>query len=471
MRIKKTNSTVVIISLLILVFLPYCYLSFFSQPIGEDFGYAFQFQGEENFLDILHRSYFTMNGRYVANIFMYASPLAYKSIPAYKMASILLVLLLFIANLFFIKSINISSNRKYKFIYAGILSLLYLHNLPIISEGLYWYTAASIYFLGIIFTLFCLGFFFRVIQSKSNSKWKIFLAFLLFFLAIGFNEVLTLSLVFILLIMTFIFYKKDLPNKKLVLFYFLSALVFASLMVFAPGNSYRELMYPNSHNLGNSLLMSLLQTGRFGLIWVFSIPFLAASVLYSKVHMKQTSHWFINSFYLNKWFSLIILAGLIFICVFPPYWFTGILGQHRTLNVAYFFFLIMWFINLSVWLNHFKWKQVAISPKILFPLLIVGLMFTGNGYNALIDIFSGKATSFNNQLEKRNVVLHNAITSPPNKIIFSPISSKPKTLFVTDIDVDPQFWTNQGYNVYYKLPNTAISIEEAKHDDKKLNLR
>ena len=89
----------------------------------------------------------------------------------------------------------------------------------------------------------------------------------------------------------------------------------------------------------------------------------------------------------------------------------------------------------------------------------MSILFTGNGYSSLSDIFSGKAKLFKQEMEDRISRLNSAQIDPPQKIVLKPIKNKPTTLFVTDISKDPKFWTNQGYNQYFRLNSTKIVIE------------
>ena len=158
-----------------------------------------------------------------------------------------------------------------------------------------------------------------------------------------------------------------------------------------------------------------------------------------------------------------MLGIIIFICVFPAYWFTGILGQHRTLNVAYFFFILMWFINLYVWFNSINSiKKIGIPIKLnnrISILFIVGILFTGNGYNTLYDIFSGEASSYNIQAKGRHKTLERATKTQPREITFKPFKARPKSLFITDITKDPDFWINLGYNSYFRLDSTSVYLK------------
>ncbi|MBL4668448.1 MAG: hypothetical protein JKY30_04215 [Flavobacteriales bacterium] len=222
--------------------------------------------------------------------------------------------------------------------------------MPIISEGIYWYTGSVIYTLGLIVFLFYVALLIKVIRENKKRVYALFLITLLFFVC-GFNEVLTLLVVFFLVILSYIFYKKELQGKKIIIIQFLFSVLFAAIVILSPGNGLRGEAYPDAHNFSHSFLYSVMQVGRFSFLWIVSIPLVLASFIYFQINkkMRDENSLFQNSFYMNRWFSLLILFAIIFICVFPPYWATGILGQHRTLNVAYFFFIITWFVNLTVW--------------------------------------------------------------------------------------------------------------------------
>ena len=458
------NKTYLFFGLLVLAIFPYCYLSFFAQPIAEDFGFAHYYQKSE-FLALLKSSYLKMNGRYIANVLMYLNPLSFNCFLAYQFIPLLLLCLTLLGNLFLI-------NQTFPFLplikrrmIAFSFTLLFLYNLPIISEGLYWYTAAVIYQGGIICTLFYMATFIKTIGKKNQPLEKIILTILLFLLC-GFNEVLTLLVVFFLLVITIIAFIYRREERKAILWQFIFSLLFASILIFSPGNIVREGMYQNNNNLFYSLIYSSLQVIRFSFIWIFSLGLIASSILYSLLHEEWKKHsvWVNNSFCLNRWIALGLLLCTIFICVFPAYWATGILGQHRTLNVAYLFFLIMWFINLSVWLNHFKdsvkTELILRHRNKIATLFLLGVLFTGNGYYALIDIFSGDAQEFNAQLNQRHAILKEVKKDRPPAVVLAPLTARPKTLFVTEISIDPKFWTNQGYNTYFGLGDTKIYVRE-----------
>lgn len=460
---KKIEKSHLLLVALFLAILPYCYLSFFANPSSDDFGFAAQAKNND-LLFLIKQTYLYWNGRYVSNIFIYLNPISFDNFIGYKVVPFLMIVLFCLANFSCASQFFFGKSKRTQLVISLALSLLFLHNMPIISEGIYWYTGSVIYVLGIIVLLFYVALLIKVIRENKKGVYSILSVFLLL-LACGFNEVLTLLIVFFLAVLLFIFYKNRFEGKKIILIQFLFSTLFVALVVFSPGNAIRGEAYQNAHNFFHSFIYSALQVGRFSFLWMASIPLFAASFIYFQVNKKvrEENQLFKNSFYLNRWGSLLILFGVIFICVFPAYWATGILGQHRTLNVAYFFFLVMWFINLTVWYNHYQHKMrfefTSSIKTILNILLLVGIVATGNGYNSLKDIFSGSAKKYDIQLKTRFEILDKAKELEEKQVIISQLNAQPKCLFVSDITNNPQDWTRKAYNLYFRIDSTIIVLK------------
>jgi len=335
--------------------------------------------------------------------------------------------------------------------------------MPIISEGIYWFTGSVIYTLGSAVFIFYIGNLIKYHRKGLGGYWAGILTLLLF-ISCGFNEVLTLLVVFILGVATFVSFQQSLKVQKVVLWQFIFACLFAAILILSPGNSVRGNSYSESHRFLYSLSYSFLQVGRFTVLWVASVPLIAASSLYYFLNKKMVKECelFKYSFYLNRWASIFILFAIVFICVFPAYWATGILGQHRTLNVAYFFFLIMWFINLTVWFNCSKTSVEikGVQKLVLTIFLVLGICFSGNGYHALIDLFSGTARAFNVQHVDRFERLSSAQDRAWNVLALDLVLAKPKCLFTYDISNNSKDWRNQAYNMYFELPKTEILTKD-----------
>ena len=448
---------------LFLAIFPYCYLCFFANPSSDDFGFSFQSQTNE-FWYLIKQTYLYWNGRYVSNVFIYLNPIVFGSFFGYKIIPLLMIILFVFANFIFVSQIFHTKTKQNKLLISLLLSLLFLQNMPIISEGIYWYTGSVIYTLGLIVFLFYVALLIKVIRENKKRVYALFLITLLFFVC-GFNEVLTLLVVFFLVILSYIFYKKELQGKKIIIIQFLFSVLFAAIVILSPGNGLRGEAYPDAHNFSHSFLYSVMQVGRFSFLWIVSIPLILASFIYFQINKKARDEntLFQNSFYMNRWFSLLILFAIIFICVFPPYWATGILGQHRTLNIAYFFFIITWFVNLTVWYNYYENKlrfEFSKKVKVSFSIfLLIGILFTGNGFNVLDDIFSGSASQYNKQLKNRFTNLRGYPKGKGKIVAILPLKVYPKCLFVSDITDNPKDWTNQAYNLYFRIDSTEIVLK------------
>jgi len=415
-------------------------------------------------MDAMLNEYLYWNGRYIANVFVLINPMVIESLRLYQSIPILFILLTILGFYFLLKTIvgPIESPIKL-WIMSMLMSLTYIFQLPIISEGYYHYNGAVTYILPNIFTLFYLTLILLFFKKRYFFSKQIhgFSILLLQFIIVGFNEVHMLLICLFQLVLAIIEIKKK--NNGIGILLLLSAISFSSIMVFSPGNFVRSSHFYNNYDLMNSGISSILQMIRFSSSWISSAPILLISILYIPFHFRlcKTSPLFQKSFYLNPYISLLLLFSTIFLASFAPYWTTGILGQHRTLNTAWFFFLILWFINLSVWCNYFKITLCGLRiPKtlqnILYCLIWLTITFTQNGYNAAIDIYNGTAQKFDESMSNRLIIMQNARTSDNNTIYFNTIADPPKTIFVLDISKDENHWANTTYPLYFGIPEKKV---------------
>jgi len=463
-RLKKTHF---FLFLLAISLLPYFYLSFFAHPIADDLIYAHK-GSTQPLIDALLQEYKYWSGRYTAMLFGFNNPIN-KSLILYQLIPIGLITLITAGAFILFKSILIAHNIKR--LQLGIMSLLFtltfIGQLPIISEGIYWYSGAVGYVLPIVPTLL----YFSLIYKYLNGVWflnryiHVFGIFALQFFIMGFNEVHMLLMLLFQFVLAIIELNKK--EKGIGMFLLLSGILFSSIMIFSPGNLGRSSHFFNNHDLINSVLSSLLQTIRFSTSWISSAPILLLSILYIPFHFKleKTSALFQKSFYLKPYIAILLLMSTIFIAAFAPYWATGILGQHRTMNTAWFFFLLMWFVNLTVWCNHFKSTLGTFTIPIKFQCILYGLIwltlsFTNNGYGAALDIFDGSAQRFDKLMSERYLIMEKARESKEKSIYFTPITDPPRTLFILDISKDPNFWINLTYPLYYGMPEKQVISKE-----------
>lgn len=432
----------------------FIYASFFVHPIADDFSYL-HLSSVKDLNSFLTDEYKNWSGRYSSNLLVYFNPFKY-GLNTYRAISILFIVLLFIAYFLFVSSL-LKEDKSKSFIFSLVITSIILHSIPNTVEGFYWFTGAVTYTFASILALIYFASIIYYLRGKYflNKQLHLFIMCVSTLFICGFNEVLTLFLVVVFFIAALsLWYNKVNHNKTLSLLFILSAIGFAILLI-APGNESRASYFADNKNISYSLVMASIQTLRF-LAHFISVPLLIISFLYIGVHRKisETNLIFKQSFYVNRWVSLILLVFIIFIATFLPYYATGILGQHRTINLAYIFFIPLWFINLSAWINHLRLRTFEMSSALknaLVFVFIISLFFTSNGYEIVNDIGNKKLQHFDEQMNERYSIINEHKKDSTVKLEFSPIENPPKTIFVLEIDKDSSDWKNNTYQLYFKV--------------------
>jgi MFS family permease len=309
--------------------------------------------------------------------------------------------------------------------------------MPNIAEGFYWYTSVIYYQLSLSFVLFLAAFFFNYLNQQFliNKTFHLVITLFLLLIAVGMNETLALIIPFV----CGAFFLSSLLSKNNNKWFFallaLVAIIGSALVVFSPGNAYRMAAYPDNKDMVTSLLMSFLQMGRFlaGFIFSFSglfyFLFVACFFALSSSSLKQ-----IKSHYLFIGFIVIL-----FLSIFPAYYATGILGQHRTVNIATLFYVLL-ITLLALKLGKQLKERLPRKPQNMIIYFVLFFFIFGNGRTVALDIFSGRAVEYDAQLTKRSITLNEKKSTKINKLTI-----KPKSLFVIDVENDSTHWVNQAY--------------------------
>lgn len=461
--VKKNQFESIILLLLLLILLPYFLLFGYCHPAGDDYSYAV-LGSKPNFKQLLLDEYNLWNGRYSSNIFVLKGTLVYfhNSLLMYRI-SIFLIFILFYFSIDRFLRLLLGKNidKKNIALFSISIFVLFLYQMPILSEGIYWYTGVVTYLLGIIFFLWLISlqirFLNKVYLISKHIHFGILIA--LAFFTVGFNEVLMLHVFFLYFGWTYLSIIKFKENRFT--FIVLLTIIFASILIvyFAPGNTIRSSYFVGkSHQLLHSLLFSVLQCCRFTFEWLSNGVILLLSIVFISIHPKFEKHVFIfsSSFPISKWVSLFSLPAVIFISVFPAYWSTGILGQHRTMNVAYFFFIFLWFLNLSIWINSYpqRFSRFNFNNSKLFVLFsLVIILTTKNTRIGWIDILTKSVNRFDLEMNERYKALDraNIKANLNSKVYISKLNERPKSIFLYDISNDPNYFPNVCYRKYWKI--------------------
>jgi hypothetical protein len=232
----------------------------------------------------------------------------------------------------------------------------------------------------------------------------------------------------------------------------------------APGNNVRSAMYTVRHDLARSLVLTALQTSRFGADWATSGPLVLASLLYLPVGASLARR--ASIFRAMTRFDVAALGVCacltIPIAVFPPYWATGVLGQHRTTSAMYLVFLLVWFALLTALFAAGALQAPAglVADRRLrgaaAVFLLGSLTLTHNGYRVALDITSGRAAAFDRQLHARYDALRACSTTRQSPCIIRLLTSRPDAFYIVDVSSDPLNWVNAGYAYYFGTAPDAV---------------
>lgn len=457
-KFSSANQQYVLLFALLFSIFPYFYLSFFAHPIADDYNYAF-LGNTRNIWEECLNQYLTWNGRYSSNILVLLNPVRCNDLLWYKASASIQLILTFICLFYFLRAITSRSFSIIATINASILFLLiYLHQMPTLAEGIYWYTGAVTYQTGICVALVYLGLLCDYFHKKYilHKFVSLFAAGVLLIIAAGFNEVLTLILICIHLGFMAIFYKngKRIPSELILLSLLGVACILA--MILAPGNAVRESYFSDNHNFVRSVSFTGMQMIRFAFSWISSLPLLLASILFVGliISHKEKMPFFRQNYFFPVWASLSLLFLILFLCIFPAYWGTNILGQHRTVNVACFMFFLYWLVCIGTYSNIYleKIKEFFRINKKVQPLLVVIILCTitatHNGYAVITDILYGRVNTFDREMQERYSILSNPINK--NKTVYlKALSEKPASVFVLDLSSDSLSWINTSQANYF----------------------
>jgi len=413
------------------------YAGFYSFPAGDDYCYAFQTNNEADLFSRIINEYETGNGRYISNLFVFNNPIAYGRFWLYHLVPlILLVFALFCIYRMCRKFITCSPFTAFLIALAS-LAVIVLQQ-PEISESIYWYTGAVTYF-----PAGCLAWLiFSFLPDPRNVKKAIFIG-LLSLIIIGFNE----SIMQVALVFAFLFFLNLIINRKLNSNHIIpvAIVVAASLVVIlSPGNSAREELFSGNQQLLKAVTWSFLQSVRFTCWYLLhpSVILLTVAVVFFPLE-KYISE---SVKKIKPFFYLILIFTVLYLAAFAPYYFTGVLGQHRTYNLAGMLFYPLYFAFLfSCCENgYFNMLRSKInSDKLKKPLIRLSVLlipFCYYGYFLFKETADGTLKSFYENHLQRETDLKQSIIDKNDSYILPFLTVRSEILESTDTDGTDDHW-------------------------------
>jgi hypothetical protein len=447
----------------------------YVHPYGDDLSYAFH--GTHSALgERLLQEYRTWNGRYFSSILVLRGPLVLGfdlGLKLYRAVPVVLMVLLVHAAYTLLRTRDLVELSRLRALLAALGFLAVLMNLiPHEGEGLYWYTGAVTYFLPCILILHGAIAVLRyraatgVLQQVAWAAWG---AVLLVALS-GSNEVVMVYMLLATGTALFLTERTNSAARPLLLAVFIVALVCAAVVYFAPGNALRSGYFEHTHEPLRTLAFASAQTLRFIGRWSVSPAYLLASLLVlawaREAQGKALAQWSTRA---GRWLALALPITAVFVAMALPYWATGILGQHRTANLALFVFLPLSWWALVVWdVQVFRPRGWAVPLSthrhrpLLLALLALSLLFTGQDGRVTSDLVSGRAARYDAQCMHRYDQVRQAIRSGASELELEPLNDPPKALSVLDLYADPQHWMNTSLALYFGGDSLHIRLSNGQ---------
>jgi hypothetical protein len=325
--------------------------------------------------------------------------------------------------------------------------------IPALNEGFYWYTGMVTYQLAFAFSLIYLSVFFN-----NHTRFRVLFLILLQAFIVGCNEIAMVYLIiFHLLVLCF---KKGKTTSNLDYLLFLTSVIFALFVFFAPGNDIRSSYFEGvSHRFSYSFLMSILQVFRFVLALNYGLVlFISAFILYFKLPNLNTILDILK--FRNQIYILpVILFLLLFVSIFPAYWTTGIMGQHRTVNFAFFicipFLFYYYFLLIRKYESLFR-KVFSRINKFSILFLLVSIFSTKNFIGVISDIYFEKQIKFDVENNARYIEIEKQLRDKKKDVYLTKLKTHPSSIFIYDLENDPNHLVNLGYQRYWKIPGKVL---------------
>lgn len=447
---------------------PHIILSWFAEYTTDD--YLVHTPGY-NFWQVQVHWYKTWTGRYSAAFFeLVFHPIRYGEL-GYLWIIALSAQFFFLFSLnFFIKSFLFGISKSFRFFIFSIITLQCYWLLPSSAEAFYWIAGIVTYQLGLCLNLIFFGLLLG--RTAPFSKKNKIILILLAVIIPGTCEINLLVFCVVLgCILVFSFYKERKINRFLLLL-FMVGFFFSLFSILAPGNTLRAAVLEKAPGVKTDDLF-------FTIIGILTIAKEQMVQLLLHSPLFITSILFLSSLKLSEFkpvrkpslihavLFLFVAFGIYVFLHFPFVYKEGVtIVPGRIFNVTSIFFIICWFIFLSLlWFSLTTENEAEIengyksSTFYILLLLFLGcfclfqLLMPNKIQNSWRDLLSGDARKYSEQVEERIKIIEN---SKGKHLQVAPLKKMPYSICVGDIEPDTSHWTNQSVAVYFNLASIKI---------------
>ncbi|UYZ58427.1 DUF6056 family protein [Hymenobacter latericus] len=463
--------------------LPFLALCWYAHPSADDFLMATQVGKNGHFGQITYL-YTQWTGRYTsAVLWALLHPVTYGFITeGYGLVCLLTILAVPVAGFAMLRLLlGKHFSRGQLWSGSGLLTLLFLFQMPSPAEAFYWVTSNYNYLLPAVLTLVWLGVLAQYANSASRQTQRNWLvaACLLAVAIVGGNETNAVPL---LLGTGAVALLSSLQQRRIARGYVVLALVVAAACaatILAPGNFVRLDQSTRQYTWWQALDKGGLTAYRLVVNWLGNGVLAAVAGLLAPVafRLSKKADLPLNRLARRPLLMLVLMAVSLVLLMFVAFWTTSLAMPPRSKNVLYLFFLVWWFLHAYAWARYF-WRKLDVQavsvPRAVQVALVlwIALVFAfghtrrmrgreprENANNIVVayrDWLGGAAARYDRQLTARYAYLH---TPTPPDVVVARLQEPPATILFSDLETNPNDWANQAYAEYFG--KRSIRIPEA----------
>ena len=457
----RRSLELLVLTILLILLARHVWVAAYIHPYADDLTYAVTGRNSD-LLQRLDVEFRYWNGRYFSNILVLRGPLNLgmeRGLPLYRLVPVVLLALCISAAFVALRAAFPNTlTRMPALLVALSFTLLNVHLMPHAGEGLYWYTGAVTYLLPNLFMLLNVAVLLYWRSSRSTLK-RVLLgstSAILIAAIVGSNEV---AMVHALLLQgAALILARNSGMRNLLIGLLVWGLLCSSLVYIAPGNAVREAHFINTGQPLRTVGYSAVQTVRFTGLWLLSPVFLFASILVLQWGRGLRQDDAFRNFlqHTSRWLVLALPVLAVFFAMALPYWGTGMLGQHRTVNAALFLFLPFVWFALLVWdaqVLQRSGRRLVVQNRIVHRTALViaafALLFLRQDGAVTADLWSGTLKDYDAQCTSRYAQVQEAIRSGADTLELDRLHNAPRSLQVLDITADPDHFMNRGLVLYF----------------------
>ena len=455
--------------------LPLLVISLYNHPSADDFAYAVEthmvWKSTRNLFLVMKEAVMTSIGYWNRWQGLYTSAFLLALEPGifgeqyYRITGFLTIGTILIGNLIFCLYVlykRLGAAKLTATAFGMVTTVLMLHWMPSTVEGLYWYNGAMNYtfFYGVLLVLICIVLSLCQEQSKSGLILKCIAGIILACALSGGNHVTAFAgLLVVAGILGFclILKKKNYALRVGIVLLFETAGFLLNIL--SPGTKVRSNAFEESQgvfwtiwNAIRYLLDRIDDWVGLALIvcMILMLPFIFRCVRRIRIEKKFDFRYPLLVF--------IASVGFLIAMCCPSYYAMGAIGAGRLVNVIYFAFILVVFVNafyVCGWLDEkvdfgeFQWRTPwTLTVLVLSFGMLVGCYGNAAGYIAWKSVSSGEALAYSLEADARYNLY---INSEGQNVEVETFSFYPQLLYYEDITEDADDWRNQQIREYFEL--------------------